>query len=323
MRTTAATARVEQLLLAAERGQRCFAPGNHTDAELLRRGVRAGRVVRPFPGMYLRKETWARFSGQPRARWRYVQRTYLLDHPGEALCSFSAALEYGLWVSRRYLNAIHVVAPRECHGRIGGRVHRHECPREALIRYGTIDVTSVERTVLDCSLAASFADGLAIADSAARFMGLGVDAYREYVTAAARCRPGASKALRVARYMDGGSESGGESIVRGRIIELGYAPPTSLQAEFVDPVDGGLIRVDMYYELAGGSPLIVEVDGKVKYVPSDGSLEGTRDRLLAERNRESHITKLGIPVMRVQFKRVFEEGYLDHLLKSYGVPKAE
>lgn len=154
-------------------------------------------------------------------------------------------------------------------------------------------------------------------------MDLDTSAYREYAARAARRRPGASKALRVARYMDGGSESGGESIVRGRIIELGYMPPTSLQAEFVDPVDGGLIRVDMYYELPNGSPLIIEVDGKMKYVPSDGSLEGTRDRLLAERSRESHITKLGIPVMRVQFKRVFEEGYLEHLLKSFGVPKAE
>lgn len=323
MRTTAAAARVEQLLLAAEREQRCCVPGNHADAEVLRRGVRSGKVVRPFPGMYLRKETWSRLSSQPRARWRYVQRAYLFDRPGEVLCSFSAALEYGLWVSKRYLNAIHVVAPRECHGRIGGRIHRHECPRETLTRYGAVDVTSVERTVLDCSLTASFADGLAIADSAVRFMGLDVDAYREYAASAARCRPGASRALRVARYMDGGSESGGESIVRGRIIELGYASPTSLQAEFIDPVDGGLIRVDMYYELPNGSPLIVEVDGKVKYVPSDGSLEGTRDRLLAERSRESHITKLGIPVMRVQFKRIFEEGYLEHLLKSFGVPKAE
>ena len=44
-------------------------------------------------------------------------------------------------------------------------------------------------------------------------------------------------------------------------------------------------------------------------------------RLVAERQRESHITALGIPVMRVQFSRVYEDGYLEHLLRRFGVPK--
>ena len=323
MRSTAAVERVNRLLVAAESDRCCLIPTTRADAEVLRRGVKSGRIVRPFPSMYLRKETWDRLASQPRVRWRYVQRAYLMEHPGTALCSFSAALEYGFWVSKRYLTEIHVVAPAEQHGRRGGRVHRHQCPQGELTRHEVADVTTIERTVLDCSLAASFEDALAIADSAIRFMGLDKEKYGRYVAETARHRAGAAKAMKVARYMDGGSENGGESIVRGKIIALGYLPPTSLQVEFIDPVDGGLIRVDMYYELPDGSQLIVEVDGKVKYVSIDGSLEETRDKLLAERNRESHISKLGIPVMRVQFGRIYEDGYLEHLLKSYGVPKAE
>lgn len=323
MRSTAAMNRVEQLLIAAEDDRRCFVPANRADAEVLRRGVKAGKITRPFPGMYLRQETWDRLASQPRVRWRFVQKAYLMEHPGTVFCSFSAALEYGLWVSKRYLDEIHVVAPPDCHGRKGGQVHRHQCPQKELTRHKVADVTTVERTVLDCTLTASFEDGLAIADSAVRFMNLDKEEYGLYVAHAARNRSGATTALRVARYMDGGPENGGESIVRGRIIELGYLPPTSLQVEFIDPIDGSLIRVDMYYELPDGSQLIVEVDGKVKYVGADGSLEATQDKLLAERNRESHISKLGIPVMRVQFNRVYEEGYLEHLLESFGVPKVE
>ncbi len=323
MRTTAAARRMEKLLIDAEEDHRCLVPSTRADLEALRRAVASGRVVRPFPGMYIREEIWTGLASQPRVRWRYVQRAYALDHPGEVFCSFSAALEYGLWVSKRYLDEIHIVSPPDCHGRKGGRIHRHECPEDEIARHETLELTSIRRTVLDCCLAATFEDGLAIADSAMRFMHLDREDYRAYAARSARCRTGVDRAIRVAQYMDARSESGGESIARGMIIELGYLPPTALQVEFVDPVDGGTIRGDMYYELPDGSQLIVEVDGKVKYVSAGASVVTTQRALMAERNRESHITKLGIPVMRIQFGRIYEDGYLEHLLESYGVPKAK
>lgn len=321
MRTTVAMKRVEQLLVDAEKDRRCLVPSSRADLEVLRRAVASGQVVRPFPGMYIRERTWAGLSSQPGVRWRYVQRAYALDHPGEVFCSFSAALEYGLWVSKRYLDEIHIVSPPDCHGRRGGKIHRHECPEHEITHHEAMELTSIKRTVLDCCLTATFEDGLAIADSAVRYMHLDREDYQAYVAQSARYRTGADRAIRVARYMDGRSESGGESIARGMIIKLGYLSPTALQAEFVDPVDGGTIRSDMYYELPDGSQLIVEVDGKVKYAPSGASIATTQRALMAERNRESHITKLGIPVMRIQFGRIYEDGYLEHLLESYGVPK--
>lgn len=321
VRNTSARQRIEEQLDGAERLQRCLVPKTRADREALRRAVAAGVAVRPFSGMFMRASTWDVLKTSPRVRWRYVQNTFLDEHPDETVCSFSAALDHGLWVSKKYLDTIHLVASGRSHGRCGTGIHRHECPLNEIELNGTVKRTTLERTVLDCSLVASFEDGLAIADSALRFCKLDIQKYRDYVEALARCRSGALCAEMVARYVDGASESGGESIVRGLIVALGYLPPTMLQAEFVDPIDGGAIRADMYYELPNGLRLIIEVDGFGKYVGADGLGKEMQRRLVAERQRESHITALGIPVMRVQFSRVYEDGYLEHLLRRFGVPK--
>lgn len=321
MRNTNARQRIEDQLDRTERLQRCLVPKTKADREALRRAVAAGAAVRPFNGMFMRASTWDALKTSPRVRWRYVQNTFLDEHPDEIVCSFSAALDHGLWVSKKYLGTIHLVASGCSHGRRSTGIHRHECPLNEIELNDTVKRTTLERTVLDCSLAASFEDGLAIADSGLRFCKLDIQKYRGYVEALARCRSGSARAEMVARYADGASESGGESIVRGLIIAMGYFPPTMLQAEFVDPVDGGVIRVDMYYELPNGFRLIIEVDGLGKYVGPDGLGKEMQRRLVAERQRESHITALGIPVMRVQFSRVYEDGYLEHLLERFGVPK--
>lgn len=322
MKQTEARKRIEARLVDAERRCRCLVPADNAERELLRRAMRAEEVVRPFTGMYMRSATWTALADKPRMRWRYIQNTYTDLHPQEVLCSFSAALDYGLWVSKRHLDAIHIASCGQGHGRRGPEIHRHECRVEDVDMDGAVLRTTIERTVLDCSVSVPFEDALAIADSAARFCGLDADAFCRYLDRAGKGRHGIAKAYRVAQYMDGRSESGGESIVRAKIIDLGFAPPTLLQAEFVDPIDGGLIRVDMYYELDNGFRLIVEVDGMGKYGSANDFGAEIRRRLVAERQRESHISALGIPVMRVQFSRVYEAGYLEHLLESFGVPRA-
>lgn len=322
MRRSEAEERLSEAFAEAEERHRCLVVHNPAMYEALRRRVRAGRAVRPLPGMAMRRELWDELARRPRARWRYAQNTYHDYHPHQAFCAFSAALEYGLWVPARQLGMLHLAVETPSHVKSSKKVARHCCPVKELDEIDGVPVTSLMRTVLDCSLLGSFGDGLSIADSAMRFCNLDRGVYRKYVDRTVANRPHAGRAREVARFADGMSENGGESLVRARIIELGFRPPTSLQTEFADPVEGGrTLRVDMFYEFEGGRCLIVEVDGLEKYGDRNGEAAKTRDELVKERQRESHLTALGIPVMRVLFARLYEPGYLDNLLTSYGVPR--
>lgn len=313
--------KLNALFAAAERQHRCLVASDRATCEALRREVACGRVVRPFPRMMARTEYWKSFEKMPRAQWRLVQNTYKDLHPDDALCSFSAALEYGLWVSKPQLSKIHVVAPSPSHVRMSRYVHRHYRLPDDLANLNGTQVTSLMRTVLDCSYEASFPEGLAIADSAIRFCGLDRDKFAEYVKVNAKGHAGAQRARMIAAYCAGQSENGGESIVRGRIIELGYAAPMGIQVEFEDPVaDGGVFRVDMLFRRDDGSEVIGEVDGWDKY---GERLRETKQALIEERQRESHLTASGRPVMRILFRRIDEPGYLENLLQSFDIPKRD
>ena len=129
----------------------------------------------------------------------------------------------------------------------------------------------------------------------------------------------------VARYADGRSENGGESIVRAVIIELGFDVP-ELQVEVDDPMRPGASRkVDFYWQLPDGRAVILELDGLKKYY-ADTVLESERGarevarRFAEERLRESHINLTGATVLRASFSQATNEDYLFRLLVRAGVP---
>ena len=112
-------------------------------------------------------------------------------------------------------------------------------------------------------------------------------------------------------------------MVRGIIIELGFMPPTMLQVELPDPLNQGHVyRVDMLWEFDDGRCVIGEVDGVRKYKDAD-CLKGktTQDVLVEERQRESRLTALGMPVMRILVRQIFEPGYMESLLEAFGIPR--
>ena len=319
VRRTKTDQELDALLDAAERQCKCLVAPDRATYEALRRRLKTGEVIRPFPGMVVRADRWKALEKTPRAQWRYVQNAYRGLHPEEILCSYSAALEYGLWVSKSQLGKMHVVRPLPSQVEITRTMHRHYVPSGEIVNNHGVKMTSLMRTVLDCSLAASFPEALAIVDSALRYCNLDLQEYRQFVHQHAAGRAGASRARAAARFADGRSENGGESIVRGKIIELGYVAPVGLQVEFLDPVSKNAeFRVDMLFERVDGSEVIGEVDGWEKYGESPKT---TKEALIKERQRESHLTALGIPVMRILFKRLDEPGYLENLLQSFGIPK--
>lgn len=115
-------------------------------------------------------------------------------------------------------------------------------------------------------------------------------------------------------------KAGGESIARAVMIREGILP-SDLQREFQDPLDSQkTYRVDFVFELASGKTVIGEFDGRSKY--EDPVLLGDRtalDVLREERQRESHITLLGMPVLRFTWNDVRQKGRLVEMLRKAGV----
>lgn len=339
-------AQVEKALDVAESESMGCVPATPSQATRMSELAKTGELVRLVPGIYVRRRVDDAWCDDPRKRAFWIARAYAKAHPDKTLCSFSAAVVQGLWVSYNLLYALYVVAtPGETTHRSPYVFYRRLKDFETAKSAGVM-VTCVEQTVLDCALAASFAEGLAIADSALRYYDLTNEDLVAYFSKHGKRRPGILRARMVARYADARAENGGESIVRGMIIAVGYMPPTMLQAEFVDPVETDkTLRVDGFFALGGNRGVILEVDGMSKY-PSladtlgrheesagkhsfskavsgqkpDGDLKSA---LIAERQRESHITALGYPVMRVLFMRVREPGYLVSLLRAYGIPQVQ
>lgn len=365
------------LIDAAIADQICVVPQTPSQCVRMSEWARAGRLVRVFPNMYITRPVERQWEGNPRIRAWWLTRTYARRFPDRPLCSFSAAVVHGLWVSHSFLDRLYVVATEgETTHRAPGVFYRKVKDRN-VVDIGGVKVTTIEQTVLDCVLAAPFAEGLAIADSALRYRDVTNETLLAYFRKHGKRRPGIKKALLVARYACPDAENGGESIARGLIIAVGYMPPTALQVEFTDPVEPSkTLRVDGFFSLPGNRGVIFELDGMGKYpelwggdagpqgksddveaqtgegsespqasdtfgfmdagaceLTWDGSESsaidgedddaGLRGALIDERQRESHITALGYPVMRVLFKRIREDGYLVALLRAYGIPQVQ
>lgn len=348
---------VLRIVEAAMAGQVCAVPNSPSQCARMSEWARAGRLVRVFPNMYIVPDVEHRWGQNPRIRAWWLARTYAFRYPKRPLCSFSAAVVQGLWVSYSLMDKLYVVAtPGETTHRAPGVFYRKIGDFDVETVDG-VAVTSIEQTVLDCVLAAPFAEGLAIADSAIRYRDVTNETLLAYFRKHGKRRPGIKKAMMVARYASGDAENGGESIVRGLIIAAGYMPPSALQLEFRDPVDEAkTVRADGFFALPRNRGVILEVDGMDKYPelrsedgegaegdaeeavggvfeqvvedvrgksPGSDGPDGLRDALVDERQRESHLTALGYPVMRVLFKRVREKGYLVSLLRAYGIPQIQ
>lgn len=128
--------------------------------------------------------------------------------------------------------------------------------------------------------------------------------------------------MRVLSFANPLSENGGESYARAVMIEEGFQVPT-LQVELPDPISpSGTYRVDFLWRLPDGSYVAGEFDGLRKY--NDPRYRGGRSAnevLIAERERESHLNALGLPVMRFKFADVLDRRRFVRLLEQFGIPR--
>ena len=161
-----------------------------------------------------------------------------------------------------------------------------------------------------------------IADSAISKLGLASKQLMEAVEQRATARNGRAirTALTTLRYADARAESGGESVARAVMIETGFAPD-QLQYELTDPFDSTeTMRPDFAWERQARELTLGELDGFVKYT-DQAMLAGrtTAEALVAERQREAHLSLYGHPLLRFTMSEVRSTGVLAKKLQTAGI----
>jgi hypothetical protein len=191
------------------------------------------------------------------------------------------------------MTRVHLTRP-EGRGKCRGYVHLHVAPvapAEVVERDG-VAVTGLARTVVDLARTLPFAEAVATGDAALR-LGLEPAALREVLDSAGR-RPGVGSARRVVAFVDGRSESVGESFSRVTLSRLGL-PPSTLQLEVAGPDGRPVGRCDFGWESAR---TVGEFDGRVKYGRLLRPDQRPEDVLWAEKQREDALRDLGWQVVR-------------------------
>lgn len=310
---------IDQLLNQAEQEGRCLIPPSAAIRKALLRRI-GSAIVSPMPGLFARLTRWEELN---RAQ-RHVEivRALALQHPEWTFCSYSAACLLGLEVSWRHLNVVHVCSETKPSARPGARIQRHRTKPAGAIDQGGISITPPIQTVTDCLLQTGFADGMPIADSAISKLGLMREQLMEEVEKRAGARNGRAirTALTTLQFADARAESGGESVARAVMIETGFAPDR-LQYELTDPFDSTeSMRTDFAWERQAGELTLGELDGLVKYTDQT-MLAGrtTAETLVAERQREAHLSLYGHPLIRFTMSEVRSAGVLAKKLQTAGV----
>ena len=299
----------------------CFIPETKGQSLYARRMARRGKLIIPLKGMYALPEVWSDLDKLEQHAFKC--RSLALKHPYWVFCHASAASLYGLYISHADLREVHVACCKGSYSRSSDQIRRHYLADIDEHEHEGMPVTSVLQTAYDCMRSMSFQQGLAVADSVLRFYGYTREDLVSYIERHRNLR-GHAGALEAANHADGASESGGESIARARMIELGFEVP-KLQVELDDPLDlGREYRADFLWELDDGTELIGELDGHEKYT----NVKMTEGRdivevLIDERNRESRVSAYkGRRVMRFSYAEMMNSSFFELLLDTYGVPRA-
>lgn len=247
--------------------------------DLMRRAAARGDLRRLRPGAFVGTEHWTALDDDE--RHRLAVRAAVAAAPTPVLVSHgSAAVLWGLPVVGVRDRRVHLTCRRSSGGLSRGDVARHAVglPVAEAVADG-LRVTTPARTVVDLARTAGFLAGVAAGDAALR-LGLVTPDDLEREVHTARRRRGVRVARDVVRFVDGRSESAGESLSRVRMRELGLPDPEP-QREIRDR-NGFVGRVDFWWEEFG---VIGEFDGRAKY-GLDDEPSAAADRLWREKLRE-------------------------------------
>ena len=313
---------VDRIVGRAEEAGACAVsePGAlHDGLEAL---VRAGALVSPLPRLYARARTWEALDVPE--HMLHIMRALGAKHPDWVFCGVGAAVAHGLSVSYRLQTHIEVASASGT-GRFSSRRVRRayvDLASDEPVDVSGVRATSLARTTFDCMRTVEFGEALAIADSALRTGGLTREALVAYVDGKRTGYHGIAQARLVASLADPRSESGGESVARAVMWELGFAAPI-LQFEVQDPIEPGrTYRVDFCWVLDDGTLVFGELDGGEKYLdPAMTMGRDAIDVMRDERRREARLTAGQGRVVRFSMRDVADREGFARLLDTYGVPR--
>lgn len=283
----------------------------------LERRVDAGEIARPLPGLYARAAYWDGLSREE--KMRHILKTEGIAHPSWTFTHASAAIVHGLAVPHALFWPVHYATRQPGGGKAAGHFAHHRFEGRTPVTVDGTKVSGVAQAVVDCARIHPFREALAIADSALH-KGLAGSGDLEAVLAVQPGRRGNRAARRVVAVASPLPESGGESIVRALMMELGLPEP-ELQAPVEDSERPGRVwRVDFLLRPEGGAPVAFELDGLEKYrniAMTRG--EGAVSLMARERQREASITAHGIRVLRMGFRDASNPDLLLKKLARYGI----
>jgi hypothetical protein len=255
----------------------------------LARMVRAGELVKVRHGAYATAQ-----PDDPAAAHRQLIAATLPRCGDVCLSHASAALLYGLPSWSADLVRVQVTKSRTSGGRRSKALHVHVAPLrpEEIATIDGLSVTSLARTTADCLRSYAYEKAVAIGDAAIR-AGLSRHELAESV-GQARNRVGSARARHLVGFVDGRSESVGESRSRIVLCRVGL-PPGCLQFEVRD-IDGRVVaRTDFGWER---ERTVGEFDGRIKYGRLRRPGEDPEDAVFREKVREDRIRDLGFEVVR-------------------------
>jgi hypothetical protein len=282
------------------------------DARDVRRLRQRGDLVQLRRGAYAREQ--ARERSVDQAHRDLIRATIPQLRDDAVVSHASAAVLHGLPVWSKAIDRVHVTRNGSGGGKRRSLVHVHASPLGGgdVTSIGSIPVTSLARTVLDLCRTLPFEQAVAAGDHALR-LGLLATALEEAMTLLEGW-PGTRQARRAIAFLDGRSESAGESVSRVRIHEAGLPAPVP-QREIYGP-DGRLVaRVDFCWE---EQRTVGEFDGKIKYGRLLKPGQSIEDVLFDEKRREDALRDLGWQIVRWLWADLYRQGVIrDRILRAF------
>jgi hypothetical protein len=258
-----------------------------------------GRLVRVGTGAYISDEHFAGLDAQALHRVR-IAAALQSRPPGVVVSHTSAALLHGMDLGDISLERVHLTRNHASGGGRTSGVHVHATPFDAtdVVTVGGLPVTSPARTVVDAARISTFDQAVVVGDSALHRRLVTVE---EILDAVGRAGPrkGIATARRAADFLDGRSESPGESLSRIRIRKHDLPSP-ELQHVLRDGTGAFLGRVDFFWT---GSGVVGEFDGLGKY-----GVDGSQAAVAVHREklREDAIRDAGYEVVRWTWRDLFD-----------------
>lgn len=250
--------------------------------------VRSGTWVRIRRGVYLAVPTPGHGLRPRDLQIAHVFAAVAQSRVPVVVSHMSAALLWGLPTlpgARR----THLVQPSRPSATHGGDVVRRTTvlSDSHVVRHLGVAVTTLERTVVDCSLVLPPEHSLVLADAA---LHLGADRHRclEILACLGR-RNGSRKALEVISLADGGAESPGESRARFQLLRAGLPEP---ETQVRTPTPSGVYWSDLGLV---EWHLLIEYDGEQKYTVNGTAAQA----VLKERRRDHALESVGQRILHI------------------------